>query len=381
MADLAEGAPLGGGSLGGGEPQQPSVSLIIPTFNELANVRPLLEILEAPLQAFDWEVIIVDDNSPDGTADEVRKLALTHPNLRVVQRMRDHGLSKSVIDGVQAAMNDIVIVMDGDLQHDARTIPKLVEAVASGRADIVIASRFKNADSPEGLSGQFRLQLSRAGNRLINWLMQRDLTDPLTGFFAARRDLFLKSLLNIEGSGYKILFDLLYCSPRAKVEEIGFDFAARQHGQSKLSPAIAWQFGMQIAERVSHGWLPYRFSSFLAIGAIGLVLHVLVFWGLGTLGADLVQAQIGATLCASLLNYTLHNFLTYYDVRKRGWSFLFYFMAYLAISSLGILANISVAMAAFHMVKGGTGIGVLAGYIIDIVWKYALANTFVWRQK
>jgi dolichol-phosphate mannosyltransferase len=359
----------------------PSLTIVVPTFNERENIAPFIEQLSAALVDERWELVIVDDNSPDKTAEEVRSHARHQRNIRVIQRMRNHGLSKSVIDGVQAAMNDVVIVMDADLQHDAMIIPRMVSEISSSRADIVIGSRFKDGRSADGLSSRTRSEMSRLGNVVLNWLMSHQLTDPLTGFFAVRRSLFLNTLSRIEGSGYKILFDLLYCNPHAKVQEIGFNFAARRFGESKLSIVVLWQFGMQIAERVSQGWLPYRFSSFLCIGAIGSVVHIATFIALREGGADTLHAQTGATLSASLLNYTLHNFLTYYDIRKKGSDFWLYFIVYLAISSFGILANISVALVSIDAMRGTPIIGALAGYLIDIVWKYSLVNMFVWRQR
>lgn len=359
----------------------PSITIVVPTFNERQNIAIFIDDVLGSVSELNCEILFVDDNSPDGTAAEIRSRAHTNSNVRVIQRMREHGLSKSVIDGVQAAMNDIIVVMDADLQHDASIIPQMLSNIESG-ADVVIGSRFKGGRSAEGLASKRRAGLSRIGNAMLKVLMGRQLTDPLTGFFAVRRELFLNTLRKIEGSGYKILFDLLYCNPQAKVEEIGFTFAPRKYGESKLRLNVLWQFGMQIAERVSHGWLPYRFSSFLCIGAIGAVLHLLTFVvARDHLGADIAQAQIGATLLASLANYTLHNFLTYYDIRKSGMDFVMYFFAYLAISSFGILANISVALVTIDAMRGAPLVGAFAGYFIDIVWKYALANTFVWRER
>ncbi len=214
------------------------VSIVVPTYNEAANVSMLYDRLAQTLAGRSWELIVVDDDSPDGTADVVRRLGLHHDNVRCLQRVQERGLCSAVHWGVQAAQGDIVVVMDGDLQHDPALIPRMLEVMQSG-ADIVSGSRFLAGRRASGLPSDHRQTLSDYGNRLTNLLLGKQLSDPLTGFFATSRRLFLESLPRMQADGFKVFFDLVYQNRRAVTQELAFDFQRRQHGESKFQSLCA----------------------------------------------------------------------------------------------------------------------------------------------
>ena len=170
------------------------LSVVIPTFNERDNVANVVRGVDAVLKDFAWEIIFVDDNSPDGTAEAVRDLARTDRRVRLISRHNRRGLSSAVVEGALAAAADVVAVMDGDLQHDEAILPALFRKVAGGEAEIASASRFLQEDGASGLSSAGRLKISNTGIRLANTSFGLDLTDPLTGFFVFRRDLLVRAL-------------------------------------------------------------------------------------------------------------------------------------------------------------------------------------------
>ena len=244
------------------------ISIVVPTYNEARNVAMLHDGLAQALAGRSWELIVVDDDSPDGTADVVRRLGLQRDNVRCLQRVQDRGLCSAVQWGVQAAHGDIVVVMDGDLQHDPALIPRMLEELQSG-ADIVSGSRFLAGRRAEGLSSDLRQHLSDYGNRLVNLLLGKQLTDPLTGFFATSRRLFLESIPRMQADGFKVFFDLVYQNRKAATKELAFDFQRRQHGESKLQLYVLWLLLCDVASKLSGGLLPPRLISFVGVGLIG----------------------------------------------------------------------------------------------------------------
>ena len=221
----------------------PSVSVVVPTYNEAGNIAMIYDGLAQALAGRAWELVVVDDDLPDGTADAVRALGQRHDNVRCIQRVQERGLCSAVHWGVQAAHGEVIVVMDGDLQHEPELIPKMLEALQAGH-DIVSGSRFMAGAAEKGLSDR-RRRLSDWGNRLTNRFLGTALSDPLTGFFATSRRLFLDSIPLMQADGFKVFFDLIYHNRKVTVRELPFDFQRRRHGQSKLRALRAVVAGLR----------------------------------------------------------------------------------------------------------------------------------------
>lgn len=356
-----------------------SVSVVVPTFNEARNVELILEGLAKALAGRSWELVVVDDDSPDGTADEVRRLAASHANLRCIQRVQERGLCSAVQWGVQAAHGETIVVMDGDFQHDPAVIPAMLAKLDEG-ADIVPASRFLDRSSAGGLSSNFRQRLSQHGNRLINLFLGTRLSDPLTGFFATRRRFFLRSIPHMQADGFKILFDLLYHNRNARVVELAFAFRARQHGQSKLQPYVLWLLACDIASKLTGGFAPPRLASFIGVGLMGSLFHFTVLYLSLALDVEFWIAQTIATLTALVFNFTINNLLTYAADRLRGADFYKGLMLYSAVASLGIVANVSTAQITHEHFKTHTFVAAFVGLVIDIIWRFSVSNRLIWGR-
>jgi dolichol-phosphate mannosyltransferase len=357
----------------------PLISVVVPTYNEAANISMMYDGLARALAGRSWELVVVDDDSPDGTADAVRGLGRRHDNVRCIQRVQERGLASAVHWGVQAAHGEVVVVMDGDLQHEPALIPQMLDALQKGH-DIVSGSRFLEGAEAEGLSPGLRRRLSGWGNRLTNRFLGKALSDPLTGFFATSRRLFLESIPLMQADGFKVFFDLVYHNPNVAVRELPFEFRHRRHGESKLELYVLWLLACDIVSKLSRGTLPPRLVSFVGVGLIGSIFHFSVLYICLGLGAVFWLAQATATVVAMVFNFTINNLLTYSDDRLRGGAFYKGLLLYSLIASVGIVANVSTAQIAYLHLQGHTFIAASTGLVIDVIWRFVVSNRLIWGR-
>jgi dolichol-phosphate mannosyltransferase len=355
------------------------ISIVVPTYNEAQNISMIHDGLASALADRSWELIVVDDNSSDGTADAVRALGLSHGNVRCIQRVQDRGLCSAVQWGIQAAHGDVVVVMDGDLQHNPALVPRMLEELEGG-SDIVSCSRFLSGRPVTGLSSRLRQALSDYGNRLTNLFLGKQLTDPLTGFFATSRRLFLESIPRMQADGFKVFFDLVYQNRNASIKELPFDFERRQHGESKLQPYVLWLLLCDIASKLSGGLIPPRLISFVWVGLIGSIGHFSILYASLALGTVFWLAQAIATVVAMVFNFTINNILTYSANRLRGAAFFEGLLLYSGIASFGIAANVSTAQITYRHFEGHTFIAASVGIFIDVIWRFAVSNRLIWGR-
>lgn len=360
----------------------PVLSVVVPCYNERLNVVPMVDRLSAALAGIAWEAIFVDDDSPDGTAAEVRRIAQIDPRIRCIRRIGRRGLASAVIEGALASSAEYVAVIDGDLQHDETRLPAMLDKLRTGAWDLVVGSRHVEGGDNAGLAGRWRHLLSDGGIRLAQWFMPVKLTDPMSGFFMLPRPLFEELAGRLTGEGFKILVDLVLSSPAPlRVMEIPVQFRARVAGESKLDALVMAQFGGLLLDKVMGGLLPLRFVSFAAVGALGLLVHlsVLVLLHLST-GLSFEIDQTVATIVSMMFNFQLNNAVTYRDQRLRGpakWRGLVLFML---VCGLGAVANIGIAQTLYVSHTWWTFAGAV-GAAIGVVWNYAVSATLVWRAR
>lgn len=357
----------------------PDVSIIVPCYNESANVRPLVEMLRKVLDGRRWEVIFVDDNSPDGTSDVVRALAQEDSRVRGLCRIGRRGLSSAVIEGALSSSAQVVAVMDGDLQHDESRLPALIDAVAGGGCDLAVGSRHVEGGSNQGLANAWRHALSDGGIWLAQRFMPVRLTDPMSGFFAIRQDRFRQIAPFLAATGFKILLDLVLSSPTPlKVQEIPCGFRARVAGESKLDVVVMLQFGALLVDKLCHGLVPLRFIAFCGVGFAGVLTNLLIMRLALLAGADFSFAQGVGTVVAMIVNFFLDNTVTYRDRRLKGARAARGLLLFILVCSVGAVANIGIARLLYdqgHMITEAS----VAGAIMAAVWNYAMSSTIVWR--
>jgi dolichol-phosphate mannosyltransferase len=363
------------------EPRAIDLSVVVPTYNEAENVPLLIDKLTVALAGVAWEVIFVDDDSRDGTAGIVRRLARTNPNVRVLQRIGRRGLSSATIEGALASSAPYIAVMDGDLQHDERLLPRMLEALRKDGTEIVVGSRFV----PGGDVGEFaanRIKISKLGARLARLIVKQDLSDPMSGFFMLRRDVFERVVRRLSAKGFKILLDIFASAPAPlKTVELPFTFGSRIKGESKLDTMVAWEYAMLLLDKMLGSYVPVRFLMYLGVGTFGLGIHFVVLWfAYKSNGAPFAEAQSIATGIAMVFNYWLNNVITYRDQRLKGVRFIYGFFSFAIICSIGALSNIGVASYLFAENQTWWVAGII-GVLLGTVWNYAMTSVFTWRVK
>ncbi|HXZ02274.1 MAG TPA: glycosyltransferase family 2 protein [Stellaceae bacterium] len=359
----------------------PELTVVVPTFNEHDNVAPLIELLAAALQGIDWEVIFVDDDSADGTAAMVRGIAQRNPRVRCLQRIGRRGLSTACIEGVLASSAPFIAIMDADLQHDERLLPRMLETLRRERCDLVVGSRYI-AGGGVGDWDDRRAGISSLATRLSRLICRIDIADPMSGFFMLRREVFDRAVRRLSGQGFKILLDLLASSPETlHLKELPYEFRRRRHGASKLDTLVVWEFGMLLADKLVGHLLPVRFALFAVIGAVGLGVHLAVLRAaLAVPALDFTAAQAIATVVAMTSNFFLNNLFTYRDQRLRGWRLLRGLFSFYLICAVGAVGNVGIAAYVFAADNVWWLAGI-AGAIVGSVWNYAVSSVFTWRQR
>ena len=357
------------------------LAVVIPTYKELANVAPLLSALHSALAGINYEIIFVDDHSPDGTARVVRDIARQDPRVRCLLRVGRRGLSSAVVEGALSTSADYVGVMDADLQHDERLLQDMLAELRADRADVVVASRYVGGGSV-GKWSRARAWMSQFATRLSRLVLRQELQDPMSGFFMTRRELFEEAVPKLSAEGYKILVDFLASSPRTlRCRELPYTFRQRLYGESKLDSLVLWEYGMLLADKLVGHIIPPRFLLFGFVGGTGVVVHFAVLTLLHKLlqaGFDLSQA--GATIVAMTTNFMLNNWLTYRDKRLRGRQWWLGLASFYLVCGIGAVSNVGVASVLFERQYVWWFAG-LAGILVGTVFNFAMTSVFTWRRK
>jgi dolichol-phosphate mannosyltransferase len=346
-------------------PDTLEIAVVIPTFNEKANVAALIAKLDQALAGRRWEAIFVDDDSPDGTAEAARVLGRSDTRVRVIQRIGRRGLSSACIEGLCATAAPVVAVIDGDLQHDETLLPKMLDLLQTGDWD------------------RDRVAKSALATRLSRRVLKADLSDPMSGFFAIRTDVARALAPRLSAIGFKILLDLLTAAPEPlRFAELPYTFRCRTEGESKLDHVVALEYLIALYDRMFGRFVPVRFAMFSAIGVLGIGVHMTVlsalFLGIGT---SFLIGQIGATLAALTMNFFLNNALTYRDRRLKGWRQLADgWVSFALICSVGAIANVGIAAFMHDVRNDAWAVSAMIGVLVGAVWNYALSSRFTWGR-
>ena len=357
------------------------LAVVVPTFNECDNVLELLARLDAALSGIAYEVIVVDDDSPDGTADVVREVARRDARVRVIQRVGRRGLSSACVEGMMATAAPAIAIIDADLQHDERLLPAMLAKLNSDALDLVIGTRHAEGGSVGGFAPS-RAALSNAGRKLSRFVTHSDLSDPMSGFFVIDRRFLDEVVHRLSAVGFKILLDLVASSPRpVRFVEVPYHFRDRLHGESKLDVLVRVEYLQLLAEKFLGDLVPPRFVLFALVGGSGVVLHLAVLYAL-LKGAQqpFVVAQVAATVVVMTTNFFLNNALTWRDRRLRGGAAFIGLLKFYAACSIGALLNLRVAtFAAEH--GAPWYVAGFAGLFVGSVWNFAVTAATTWRVR
>lgn len=360
----------------------PELTIVVPTYNEHDNVRPLVDLLEKALEGHRWEVVFVDDDSPDGTAREVRAVAREKPNVRVIHRIGRRGLAGACIEGILSSVAPIVAVMDGDLQHDETILAQMLEMMqADPDLDLVIASRnVEGGSSGNGLSA-VRKWGSDTATAIARRLLRITASDPMSGFFMVRRNSFNSVVLGLQQQGFKILADMLSASRGSwKVAEVPYTFRERRHGESKMDSAVALEFLSLLLVRMTGGMVSIRFILFMIVGLSGLVVHLTTLrLVMLAFPVSFAVAQTVAVVVAMTSNFILNNVLTYKDRTLRGRDFLRGLLSFYGVCSVGAVANVGVATAVYAVLPFWALAG-FAGAFVGALWNFVASALVTWKS-
>ena len=361
--------------------QSLDLAVVIPTYNEKDNIPHILDRLSAALEGLNYEVLIVDDDSPDGTSETVRQIALRRREVRLLRRIGQRGLASACLDGMVSTAAPYIAVMDGDLQHDESILPRMLAQAREQHLDVVVASRH----APGASLGQFaprRVWLSNLGLKLSHLVLHTPVSDPMSGFFLVERSFLEEVIYRTSGVGFKVLVDLLASARRpVRLGEVPYSFRLREHGDSKLDAAVSLEYLYLVLDKLIGHLVPLRFVMYTLVGAAGVVLH------LGTLAAlylnhwsSFQMAQVAATLAAMTFNFLLNNLVTYRDARLRGKRLFTGFLTFCVACSIGAAVNLSVSENLFQrglpwLLSGA------AGLTISSVWNYGVTSVITWRRR
>jgi dolichol-phosphate mannosyltransferase len=356
------------------------LSVVVPTFKERENVPILMEKLKLVLSGIEWEVIYVDDHSPDGTADAARAIALTDRRVRVIERIGRRGLSSACVEGMMASSAPYIAVMDADLQHDESVLPEMLRKVEAQKLDVVVASR-RAIGGSMGDFAKERVKLSDMGSKLSKLVCRCEISDPMSGFFVVEARFFRALVPNLTSSGFKILVDVLASSRTVpRVGEVPYCFRTRQLGESKLDANVQLEYLFLIIDKLVGKWLPTRFAIFVLVGALGVVVHLAILAPLYLNHLrHFPQSQLIATAAAMTFNFFLNNTVTFRDRRLRGWRVLTGLLTFYVACSIGVAINVT-----FANLLIGKGIAWylagVSGASISSVWNYGMNTVLTWRH-
>ncbi len=356
------------------------VSVVVPTFNEALNIAALSEEICRALEGahLRGEVIVVDDDSPDGTGRIAEELGKRLPVRCIVRRGR-RGLSSAVLEGFAASRARVCVVMDADGSHPVETLPELIRPVLEGTADITVGSRYMSGGGSEKWP-LLRRVISRGAGLLALGVAR--LSDPTSGFMAVRRDLL--EGLALDPVGWKIVLEIVVKARAARVREVPILFRDRRAGESKLSAKAQLQY-------LQHLWRLYafrfagllRFARFCLVGLVGMVLDMAAVAALKeTLGLDTRLCAVAGFAIAVSSNYLLNRVWTFRDRSVKG---IASYPAFILVS----LAGLGVRLGVMHLVIVATSLdqgrgyllvnffGILAGTLVN----FAGSSLFVFRER
>jgi dolichol-phosphate mannosyltransferase len=360
----------------------PELTIVVPTYNEGENVEPLVASLNDSLTEVDWEVIFVDDDSPDATAARVFELSRHDSRVRCIRRVGRRGLSSACIEGMLASTSPFMAVMDADLQHDEKLLPGMVSALRDESFDLVIASRYiGGGSSREGL-GAVRAAGSRLANFLSGAITSQKLSDPMSGFFMLRREVLERSVQSLYGKGFKILLDIVSSHPGPlRIHELAYEMRARTKGESKLDTDVVTDFLLMLLDRKINRFFPARFLLFAMVGLTGVAVHMATLYSVHLVyGSAFAWSQAASTLVAMTSNFFLNNAFTFRDRRLSGFKLIKGLFSFYVACGIGALINVALASFLFRLGSHWAVAG-FAGAVVGAIWNFSMSSYFTWRKE
>ncbi len=355
-----------------------SLSLVIPTYRERENIAELVRRIGESLPGIDYEIVIVDDDSNDGTAELIGELSSRYP-VRILVRKDKKGLASAVVNGLGVADSRIVGVLDADLQHPPEIIPNLLTAIHEG-SEVAIGSRYVEGGGCEGWS-LIRRIVSKGAIFLAHLFLPstRKVSDPMSGFFML--DTGLIAHVRLEPTGYKILLEILLLAKPQRVTEVPFVFRARERGESKLRLSQQVDYLKHVASLMRRTGEWTRFARFCLVGGSGVIVNMGLLWLLTEyVGLFYLVSAIISIETSIITNFTLNDFFTFPDRRARGFRcFVTRLLKFNLVSLGGLAINLAVlwtltsVLGVFYLVSN------LFGIAAATLWNYMVNSWWTWK--
>ena len=362
---------------------KPALSIVIPTYNEKENISKILEKLKRALKDITYEIIFVDDNSPDGTSKEVKNFMKKSSDIRLIHRIGRRGLSGAVIEGIFAANSELVAVMDCDLQHDETKLSDMMNLFSKSISlDLVIGSRFTEQGE---ISDKAFSKIRKLGSKITTFLVKRLLdinsSDPLSGFFMVKKETFLRSADNLQTQGFKLLADFLATTGKnIEIKEIGYKFKNRVIGKSKMSFLTVLELIGLVLSQIFQGRVSIRFILFCMVGLSGIFVQLFITGASMFLINQFATSQTLGIIAAMTSNYFLNNTITFQERKLKSFDLIRGLFSFYLICSLGAFTNIAVANYVFGFSSNWL-ISSFIGAIIGAIWNFTLSSNFTWKSK
>jgi dolichol-phosphate mannosyltransferase len=359
----------------------PELSVIVPTYNERDNVPLVVELLKRTLEDVSWEVIFVDDNSPDGTAAAVRALGAADDRVRCIRRIGRRGLAGACIEGMLSSQARYIAVLDADLQHDETLLAAMLERIRKGDVDVVVGSRYIPGGSADSFTSKRRF-MSRLSHVAAHMITKVELSDSGSGFYMIRRDVVEEIAPRLSSQGFKLLLDIMTTARGTlRAAELPYTFRERQHGESKLDAHIVLDFAALLVAKLTNDAVSFRFLMFCFVGLTGVVIHMAALQvAMQSLRLHFGIAQVAATVMAVCWNFALNNMLTYRDQRLTGWRFFTGLLRFQLVCAVGAISNVGAAAWIYDFQENWWLAG-LGGALMSAVWNYVVSAAFVWRAR
>ena len=360
------------------------LSLVIPTYNEGKNIAKIVDLLNQLLEEAipeAYELIVVDDNSPDGTWEIATGLLSEYPQLRVMRRVEERGLSTAVIRGWQAARGEVLGVIDADLQHPPELLLKLWGEIVRG-GDLAVASRHVEGGGVSDWS-PIRRFLSRGAQTLGLVILPEVIgrvSDPMSGYFMVRRNCIAGRTLS--PVGYKILIEVIARGRVPWIGEVGYVFQERQEGESKVTAKQYVDYLRHLVRlRFSLGPIA-RFFRFGLVGFSGVFVDLGIFYVLRSQDVGLTSSAAISGELAIINNFLWNDFWTFSDIsshqpgkRQR----LKRLMKFNIVCLLGLVLNVSIVNFFFNILGINEYIAKLLAIAAVTVWNFWLNLKLSWR--
>lgn len=354
-----------------------ALSIVIPTYNERQNIELLCSRIDAALVGVEYEIIVVDDDSPDLTWELVETLGRVNPRISVIRRLDRKGLSSAVVTGLLSAKGACLAVMDADLQHDETKLARMLERVTIAGFDVCVGSR----DAEGGGYGSWsasRKFVSSGARWLANLMVGKLVKDPMSGFFAMSKSYFNATVDKVNPQGFKILLEFLARGESPKICEVGYVFSNRIHGETKLNASVILEYLLALID-LRFGWLiPNQFVKFGLVGISGSIVNLTGFAILQGAGASVPLSVFTGVELAIIWTYFANNFFTFTPMTFRGRDFVLGFLLYQVVCCYGLVVQISVVqmlLTNFPILKANL-LTLYAAYLGGVAFA-ALGNFFL----